>query len=154
ARRRHAGPREAPRAEAGGMTTPPIVAVAGTMGAGKSSLVEWLRQQFGMVPFFEPNEENPYLADFYADMPRWAMSSPLFFFVRRFQMQRAIARRAAEGGDLRPIVQDRTLYEDAEVFAAHLHQAGYIDDRDWQTYEDLYTTLRAELRPPDLMIYL
>jgi deoxyadenosine/deoxycytidine kinase len=135
-----------------GRTRPRIIAVAGNMGAGKSSLVEWLRQQFGMVPFFEPNEENPYLADFYADMPRWAMSSQTFFLVRRFQIHRAIDRRAAE--DPRPIVQDRTLYEDAEVFAAHLHQAGHIDDRDWKTYQDLYRTLRDEIRAPDLMIYL
>ena len=129
-----------------------IIAVAGNMGAGKSSLVEWLAQQFGMVPFFEPNDENPYLADFYGDMGRWAMSSQLFFLVRRFQIHRDVARRAGE--DHRPIVQDRTLYEDAEVFAAHLRDAGYIDARDWSTYEDLYLTLREEIRPPDLMIYL
>jgi deoxyadenosine/deoxycytidine kinase len=134
------------------MSAPRIVAVAGNMGAGKSSLVEWLRQQFGMVPFFEPNDENPYLADFYEDMPRWAMSSQLFFLVRRFQIHRAVARRAAE--DPRAMVQDRTLYEDAEIFAAHLHEVGYIDDRDWSTYRDLYLTLRDEIRPPDLMIYL
>jgi deoxyadenosine/deoxycytidine kinase len=134
------------------MSAPRIIAVAGNMGAGKSSLVDWLRHQFGMVPFFEPNEENPYLADFYGDMPRWAMSSQLFFLVRRFQIHRAVVRRAAE--DMRPMVQDRTLYEDAEVFAAHLHEAGYIDERDWQMYQDLYLTLRDEIRPPDLMIYL
>lgn len=131
---------------------PKIIAVAGTMGAGKSSMVEWLRQRFGMVPFFEPNDENPYLVDFYADMPRWAMSSQLFFLARRFQIHRSIARTAAE--DPRPIVQDRTLYEDAEVFAAHLHRAGYIDARDWATYQMLYQALREEIRPPDLMIYL
>ena len=74
-------------------STPRIVAVAGNMGAGKSSLVEWLRQQFGMVAFFEPNEENPYLSDFYADMPRWAMSSQLFFLVRRFQIHREVLPR-------------------------------------------------------------
>jgi deoxyadenosine/deoxycytidine kinase len=129
-----------------------IVAVAGNMGAGKSSLVEWLRQQFGMVPFFEPNEENPYLADFYGDMNRWAMSSQLFFLVRRFRIHREIDRRAAL--DPSPIVQDRTIYEDAEIFAAHLHRTGHIDARDWQMYQDLYLTLREEIRPPDLMIYL
>jgi len=134
------------------VSPPRIVAVAGNMGSGKSSLVEWLRQQFGMVPFFEPNDENPYLADFYTDMPRWAMSSQLFFLVRRFQIHRAVVRRAAE--DPRPMVQDRTLYEDAEVFAAHLHEAGHLDDRDWAMYQELYLTLRDEIRPPDLMIYL
>src|SRR6185369_15822711 len=91
-------------------------------------------------------------ADFYGDMGRWAMSSQLFFLVRRFQIHRAVRERAA--ADQQPIVQDRTLYEDAEVFAAHLHEAGHLDDRDWGMYQDLYRTLRAEIRPPDLMIYL
>src|SRR6187402_3351107 len=125
-----------------------VIAVAGTIGAGKSSLVEWLQHQFGMVPFFEPNEENPYLSDFYGDMGRWAMSSQLFFLVRRFQISRDVMRRAAE--DPRPVVQDRTIYEDAEVFAAHLHEKGHLDDRDWAMYQDLYRTFREEIRPPDL----
>jgi deoxyadenosine/deoxycytidine kinase len=131
---------------------PRVVAVAGNMGSGKSSLVEWLRHQFDMIPFFEPNEENPYLSDFYGDMGRWAMSSQLFFLVRRFQISRDVVRRAAE--DPRPVVQDRTIYEDAEVFAAHLHEKGHLDDRDWAMYQDLYRTFREEIRPPDLMIYL
>ena len=71
---------------------PRVVAVAGNMGSGKSSLVEWLRHQFDMIPFFEPNEENPYLSDFYGDMGRWAMSSQLFFLVRRFQISRDVMR--------------------------------------------------------------
>ncbi|MBW2526280.1 MAG: deoxynucleoside kinase [Deltaproteobacteria bacterium] len=122
------------------------------MGAGKSSLVEWLRQQYDMTPFFEPNDENPYLESFYADMPRWAMSSQLWFLIRRFHIHQSVARRAES--DPKPLVQDRTIYEDAEVFAAHLHRIGHIDDRDWSTYQDFYQTLRQELRPPDLMIYL
>lgn len=133
------------------MTAPRVIAVAGNMGAGKSSLTGWLEQQFGMVPFFEPNEENPYLSDFYSDMSRWSLSSQLFFLVRRFEIHRAIDRRPSDG---RAVVQDRTLYEDAEVFAAHLHEAGHLDDRDWRMYQDLYRMLREELRPPDLMIYL
>jgi deoxyadenosine/deoxycytidine kinase len=112
------------------------------MGSGKSSLVKWLCQQFELSPFFEPHDENPYLADFYGDMSRWAFNSQLFFLVRRYRIHRTIE-------DLdRAVVQDRTLYEDAEVFAQHLR------DRDWATYTDLYSTLRRDLRPPDLMIYL
>ncbi|MBI5488157.1 MAG: deoxynucleoside kinase [Deltaproteobacteria bacterium] len=129
-----------------------FIAVAGNMGAGKSSLVEWLGQQFDMVPFFEPNEQNPYLADFYGDMKRWSLNSQLFFLVRRFRIHREMEAQAAR--DPRAIVQDRTIYEDAEVFAAHLHRAGHIDDRDWGMYQDLYRTLCAEIRKPDLMIYL
>ncbi|MEZ4297059.1 MAG: deoxynucleoside kinase [Polyangiaceae bacterium] len=134
------------------MTAPrPIIAVAGNIGAGKSSLVDWLGKHLGMVPFFEPHDENPYLADFYEDMHRWAFSSQLFFLIKRYQIHRNIACYPGEG---RPLVQDRTLYEDAEIFARHLHRQGYIDDRDYRTYQDLYHTLRGELRPPDLMIYL
>ena len=129
-----------------------IIAVAGNMGAGKSSLVEWLRQQFGLRPFFEPHDDNPYLENFYGDMQRWAYNSQLWFLIRRFQIHRQIDRCIAT--EPRAIVQDRTIYEDAEIFAAHLHQAGHIDDRDWESYQDLYQTLRSELRPPDLMIYL
>jgi deoxyadenosine/deoxycytidine kinase len=141
-----------PRADAAVRKRLRIIAVAGNMGAGKSSLVAWLEKKFGMVPFFEPNEENPYLQDFYGDMPRWAMSSQLFFLVRRYQIHRAVVERAER--DPRCIVQDRTLYEDAEIFAAHLHEKGYLDARDWGMYQDLYATLKKEIRPPDLMIYL
>lgn len=130
---------------------PKIIAVAGNIGAGKSSLVDWLGRHLGMVPFFEPHDENPYLADFYQDMRRWAFSSQLFFLIRRFQIHQKIESHQGAG---RPLVQDRTLYEDAEIFARHLHRQGYIDDRDFRTYQDLYLTLRSSLRPPDLMIYL
>ncbi len=130
---------------------PKIIAVAGNIGAGKSSLVDWLSKQLGMVPFFEPHDENPYLKSFYEDMHRWAFQSQLFFLIRRYQIHRNIAQHPGRGVTL---VQDRTLYEDAEIFARHLHRQGYIDDRDYRTYQDLYLTLREELRPPDLMIYL
>lgn len=141
---------------------PRIVAVTGNMGAGKSSLVGWLEAQLGMVPFFEPNDENPYLSDFYSDMSRWALSSQLFFLIRRFRIHKDIEARVAvntpspaAGKDTQPdIVQDRTIYEDAEIFAAHLHAAGHLSGRDWEMYQDLYQSLRGELRPPDLMIYL
>lgn len=131
---------------------PRVIAVAGNMGAGKSSLVEWLRQQYDITPFFEPNEENPYLVDFYGDMARWALSSQLWFLVRRYHIHRRIDREAEL--DARPLVQDRTIYEDAEVFAAQLHRMRHLSDRDWATYCDFYDTLRGELKPPDLMIYL
>jgi deoxyadenosine/deoxycytidine kinase len=129
-----------------------VIAVAGNMGAGKSSLVEWLRQQFGMTPFFEPNDDNPYLADFYEDMERWSFNSQIWFLIRRFNIHRDIDRKVRRAR--RPLVQDRTIYEDAEIFAALLHKQGRMDDRDWAAYCDLYSTLREELRPPDLMIYL
>jgi deoxyadenosine/deoxycytidine kinase len=134
---------------------PRFVAVAGNIGAGKSSLVKWLHQTFGLQPFFEPQDENPYLADFYLDMKRWAYSSQLFFLVQRFRMHREMERGLlAPDSTSRGVVQDRTIFEDAEIFAAHHHEVGNIDDRDWRTYSDLYGSLRDELAPPDLMIYL
>ncbi len=136
----------------GAPTGAPVIAVAGNMGAGKSSLVEWLHQQFGMRPFFEPNDDNPYLEDFYEDMGRWAYCSQIWFLIRRFHIHKTIGRVAKD--QERPIVQDRTIYEDAEIFAAHLHARGHISARDYASYCDLYQTLSDELRPPDLMIYL
>jgi len=124
------------------------IAVAGNMGVGKSSLVRWLCSHYDLDPFFEPHADNPYLADFYGNMGQWAFHSQLFFLIRRFKHHKQLE------GHARPVVQDRTIYEDAEVFAAHLHAAGHISDRDWGTYRDLYESLRAELRPPDLMVYL
>lgn len=132
---------------------PRYIAVAGNMGAGKSSLVRWLHLTFGLTPVYEPQDENPYLEDFYRDMRRWAFSSQLFFLARRFRMQREL-ERALPSTPGRGIVQDRTLFEDVEIFAAHHHQAGNIDARDWSTYRELYEGMRAEIRPPDLMIYL
>ncbi len=131
---------------------PRVIAVAGNIGAGKSSLVAWLERQLGAVPFFEPNDENPYLADFYEDMRRWSLHSQLFFLIRKFRIHKEIDARLGQVGA--PIVQDRTIYEDAEIFAAHLHRAGHLSARDWGMYQDLYQTLRSELRPPDLMVYL
>jgi deoxyadenosine/deoxycytidine kinase len=132
---------------------PRYLAVAGNMGAGKSSLVKWLHATFDLEPAYEPQDENPYLEDFYRDMKRWAFSSQLFFLARRFRMQREL-ERSLPSLDRRGVVLDRSIYEDAEIFAAHHRQAGNIDARDWSTYQDLYGAMRAELRPPDLMVYL
>lgn len=123
------------------------------MGAGKSSLVRWLHLTFGFEPVYEPQDDNPYLEDFYRDMPRWAFSSQLFFLTRRFRLQRDLERSLRQMVG-RGVVQDRTLYEDAEIFAALHHRSGNIDDRDFRTYCDLYETMRAEVVRPDLMIYL
>jgi deoxyadenosine/deoxycytidine kinase len=124
------------------------IAVAGNIGAGKSTLVEFLRRHFEIKPLFEPNEENPYLADFYADMPRWAFHSQVFFLVRKFRLHKEM--EAATGA----VLLDRTIYEDAEIFAANLARMGMIPKREYATYQALYRTLVEVLRPPDLLIYL
>ena len=124
------------------------IAVAGNMGSGKSSLVKFLCQQFELQPFFEPNDQNPYLADFYEDMPGYAFRSQIFFLIHRFRIHKDMEARE------QTVVQDRTIYEDAEIFAEYLHRRRFIDARDYRTYRELYETLVTELKPPDLMIYL
>jgi deoxyadenosine/deoxycytidine kinase len=124
------------------------IAVAGTIGAGKSSLVAWLEKTYGVVPFYEPNEQNPYLADFYKDMKRWAFHSQAFFLAHKLELHQSLERAKT------PSVIDRTIYEDAEIFARNLYLQKHIDKRDWQVYEHLYQGIQRALRPPDLLIAL
>ena len=126
-----------------------FIAVAGNIGAGKTELTQFLTRKYGLTPFFEPNDENPYLEDFYKDMKTWAFRSQLFFLSRKFQLHRQMDR-TVDG----TLLQDRTLYEDAEIFAKNLHRQRFIDKRDWATYWSLYEGIAASLTPPDLMIYL
>jgi deoxyadenosine/deoxycytidine kinase len=124
------------------------IAVAGTIGAGKTSLVAWLVKRYGVLPFYEPNETNPFLADFYADMPRWAFQSQCFFLAHKLKLHQELERCD------RPAVIDRTLYEDAEIFAKNLHAQGHMTKREWQTYRALYEGICRSLRPPDVLIAL
>ncbi len=124
------------------------IAVAGNMGAGKTSLVDFLRRRFELRVFFEPNESNPYLSSFYRDMKRWAFASQVHFLTKKFRIHREL--------ELVPstVVQDRTIYEDAEVFAYALHQMGHMSREEYATYRELYESVKPLVRPPDLMIYL
>ncbi len=125
-----------------------FIAIAGNIGAGKTELTAFLCRKYGLTGFYEPNEQNPYLADFYKDMKTWAFRSQIFFLTHKFRLHRQLEQ--GEGTAL----QDRTIYEDAEIFAKNLHRQRFIDKRDWRTYWELYETVAAALRPPDLMIYL
>ena len=125
-----------------------FIAVAGNIGSGKSSLVQFLTSTYHVAPFYEPNDENPYLADFYADMRRWAFHSQMFFLSNKFRMHMEVDRAAGV------VVLDRTIYEDAEIFATALYQMRKIDKRDWNTYRDFYETILATIQPPDLLIYV
>ncbi len=125
-----------------------FVAVAGNIGVGKSTLTRLLAQALGWDPFFEPVAENPYLADFYQDMARWGFHSQTFFLSTRLQ-QHYVLQQHQES-----VIQDRTIYEDAEIFARNLHRQGYLSDRDWQTYHAIYESLSLLLRPPNLIVYL
>jgi deoxyadenosine/deoxycytidine kinase len=124
------------------------VVIAGNIGAGKSTLVRMMCDQLGWDPYYEPVAENPYLADFYRDMKRWAFNSQVFFLTHRAKSHRALM------DSRRSVVQDRSFYEDAEVFARSQHALGHLSERDWRTYRELYKTLTTLLAPPDLVVYL
>jgi deoxyadenosine/deoxycytidine kinase len=124
------------------------VAIAGTIGAGKTSLVRWLTKRYGLTPFYEPNETNPYLVDFYKDMAAWAFQSQVFFLAHKLELHQELERCTS------PAVIDRTIYEDAEIFARNLYGQGLMQKRDWLVYERLYEGIRRALRPPDVLIAL
>ncbi len=124
------------------------IAIAGNMGSGKSTLVEFLARTYDVSPFYEPNDENPYLPDFYKDMKRWAFRSQLYFLSNKFRLHQELDRTPGV------VALDRTIFEDAEIFATALHQMRKIDERDWQTYWGFYQAILDAIKPPDLMIYL
>jgi len=130
------------------MNTGKTIAIAGNIGSGKSSLVEFLSRSYGIRPFYEPNDENPYLPDFYRDMRRWAFHSQLYFLSNKFRLHQELDR--ADG----VVVLDRTIFEDAEIFATALRQMRKFTGRDWDTYWNFYQIILGAIRPPDLMIYL
>lgn len=124
------------------------VAVAGNIGAGKSSLTKVMSDYFKWEAFFERVDDNPYLSDFYNDMRRWSFNLQVFFLSSRFEHQRRIE------GALSSVVQDRSIYEDAEIFARNLYEMGLMSARDFENYQALFQLMTSYLRPPDLLIYL
>jgi deoxyadenosine/deoxycytidine kinase len=126
----------------------PFVVIAGNIGVGKSTLVAQLAQRWGWRAAHEPNADNPYLADFYHDMPAWAFHSQVFFLTRRLEQHNRIC------AEQQPTLQDRSVYEDAEIFARALRAAGHLSGRDWTLYFDLYSTMAQIIRAPDLVVYL
>ena len=124
------------------------IAIAGNMGSGKSTLVEFLSRTYDVKPFYEPNDENPYLADFYKDMKRWAFQSQLYFLSNKFRLHQELDREPGV------VALDRTIFEDAEIFATALYQMRKISKRDWHTYQGFYGAILDAIKPPDLMIYL
>jgi len=125
-----------------------FVAIAGNIGVGKSTLVGLLSKRMNWKPFYEPEGENPYLADFYQDMRAWAFPSQIFFLSRRLRDQRQILNHPTS------VIQDRTVYEDAEIFARNLFLQGQMTERDYLTYCELYQVLCEFVPPPDLVVYL
>jgi hypothetical protein len=125
-----------------------FIAVAGNIGAGKSSLTRLLAKRFGWKPYFESVADNPYLEDFYADMGRWSFNLQVYFLSNRFRSHKAITEGRGS------VILDRVIYEDAEIFARNLHQIGRMDPRDYRNYVALYEVMTEYLHSPDLLIYL
>lgn len=125
-----------------------FIAVAGNVGVGKSTLTALLSQRLGWRPFYEAVDDNPYLKDFYADMKTWSFHSQVFFLSRRLKHHREIVDYPTSA------VQDRSVYEDAEIFARNLYRQGHMTERDYQSYRELYEAMNLFLPPPDLIVYL
>jgi deoxyadenosine/deoxycytidine kinase len=125
-----------------------FIAIAGNIGVGKSTLTRLLSEAMGWEPFYEAAAENPYLADFYADMQRWSFHSQVFYLGKRLEHHRQLVDHPGS------VVQDRTVYEDAEIFARNLYEQGQMSDRDYDAYRRLYRAVASFLPPPDLIVYL
>lgn len=122
--------------------------IAGNIGVGKTTVTRLIYEHLGWEPYFEKVKENPYLSDFYKDMNRWSFHSQIYFLIQRFKTQVHINKL-----DI-PVIQDRSIYEDAEVFANNLFLQGMMTTQDYLTYRDLYESMLATLTPPDLVVYL
>jgi deoxyadenosine/deoxycytidine kinase len=122
--------------------------VAGNIGAGKTTLTELLAKHYKWIPHFEDVEHNPYLNDFYDDMPRWSFQLQIYFLNSRLNQLIEI-RNGTE-----TVIQDRTIYEDAYIFAPNLHEMGLMSKRDFDNYASFFQTLKTMVQPPDLLIYL
>ena len=126
----------------------PFIGLAGNIGVGKTTFTKKMADAFGWSPFYESVADNPYLSDFYGDMKRWSFNLQIYFLHHRFKVQKEIFELS--GG----VVQDRTIYEDVEIFARNLYEMGRMDDRDWENYQNLFSIMTDYLRKPDLIIYL
>jgi len=127
---------------------PKHVAVAGNIGAGKTTLTEMLSKHYKWIPQFEDVDQNPYLFDFYDDMPRWSFNLQIYFLNSRLNQLIEISKGTET------VIQDRTIYEDAYIFAPNLHEMGLMSKRDFENYFDFFQNLQQMVKPPDLLIYL
>ena len=124
------------------------IAIAGNIGSGKTTLTKLLTKHYGWTPRFEPVDNNPYLDDFYAEMERWSFNLQIYFLNKRFKEVVEISKSKDT------IIQDRTIFEDARIFAPNLHEMGMMSDRDFANYSDLFDLMMSLVELPDLMIYI
>ncbi|GAA4373797.1 deoxynucleoside kinase [Hymenobacter koreensis] len=127
------------------------IAIVGNIGAGKTTLAHKLAHHFNWEVFLEDVDDNPYLKDFYDDMPRWSFHLQVYFLNSRFRQTQRIKEMKLEG---KGVIQDRTIYEDAHIFAANLHESGLMVPRDFQNYLNLFHSMISMVDPPDLLLYL
>lgn len=124
------------------------IAIAGNIGSGKTTLTTMLAKRYNWTPRFEPVDDNPYLDDFYADMTRWSFNLQIYFLNKRFRDVVAISKSHDT------VIQDRTIFEDACIFAPNLHSMGMMSDRDFDNYTDLFNLMMSLVKLPDLLIYI
>ncbi len=124
------------------------IAIAGNIGAGKTTLTKLLSKHYKWIPQFEDVDTNPYLNNFYEDMPRWSFNLQIYFLNSRLNQLLEIQRGTET------VIQDRTIYEDANIFAPNLHEMGLMNKRDYDNYYTFFQTLKSMVQPPDLLIYL
>ena len=125
-----------------------FISVAGNIGSGKSSLTGLLAEKFKWLPYYESVADNPYLSDFYADMSRWSFNLQIYFLAHRFNTHKELTEKPGS------VIQDRSIYEDVEIFAKNLHKLGKMSDRDYETYSNLFLDMTSFLKPPDVLVYL
>jgi deoxyadenosine/deoxycytidine kinase len=125
-----------------------FITIAGNIGSGKTTLTNLLAERYGWTPYYESVTDNPYLPNFYEDMARWSFPLQMFFLSKRFQAHQKIVKLEASA------IQDRSIYEDAHIFARALREAGALDERDHTNYLELFSTMSEFLTPPDLVIYV
>jgi deoxyadenosine/deoxycytidine kinase len=126
----------------------PFVGLAGNIGVGKTTFTEIVSKKMDWIPYYESVADNPYLIDFYRDMSRWSFNLQVYFLHKRFKTHHEMSM--SNGG----VIQDRTIYEDVEIFARNLQEMNFMDKRDWENYRGLFSIMTSYLRQPDLIIYL
>ncbi|MCC8410046.1 deoxynucleoside kinase [Mucilaginibacter sp. UR6-1] len=124
------------------------IAIVGNIGAGKTTLTEMLAKNYGWEPLFEAVDNNPYLEDFYSDMKRWSFNLQIYFLNSRYRQIMEIQKSG------RNVIQDRTIYEDAFIFAENLHDMGLMTSRDYENYRSIFDNITSFIKPPDLLVYL
>ncbi len=130
------------------LNTKPFIGIAGNIGVGKTTFTSILAKELDLLEIYESVADNPYLSDFYSDMTRWSFNLQIYFLHHRFASIKNISNTD------KGVVQDRTIYEDVEIFSKNLREIGYIDERDWETYKALFENMTSFLIKPDLIIYL